>query len=373
VNRELILHLSLLDRIGPGIIQKIIQAQRSDVTASDLYAFSVVDWISYYGLTGRAAQVVCAGLANKELLEEELRLIEKHAIKWMTILDQEYPSLLREIYLPPVVLYWQGSGFNDVRKHVAVVGARKANAYGQKVVNSLVPELIGAGCTIVSGGALGIDAMAHDAALKSGGRTIVVLGSGLLNPYPASNKRLFSAVREHGGIVMSCFPLLMEPKQGNFPARNRVISGLSHGCLVVQAAQKSGSLITARYALEQGRDVFAVPGAIDDELSSGCNMLIQQGAKLVLSADDILQELGICTFVQDSKKMIAQVQQQLSVFDDNSYTPEQKHVLAACKQLVFLEEIVQVTGLDIFTLQAILFDLQLDGKIKQEMGMWIIQ
>ena len=373
MNREVILHLSLIDRVGPGTIQTIMQSQKSDVTASDFYSFSAADWCALYGVSLRTADIIVAGLADKKMLENELALIAEHAIKWAIISEQYYPALLREIYVPPAVIYWQGSEFDDVTvKNIAVVGSRKSSSYGQKVVNNIVPELVGAGCTIVSGGALGIDAMAHDATLKSGGKTVVVLGSGLLNLYPKVNKRLFAAIREHGGIIMSAFPLNTEPKSCNFPARNRIIAGLAHGCLVVQAAQKSGSLITAHYALEQGREVFAIPGAIDDELSIGCNMLVQQGAKLVLSAQDIMNELGIeRVMIQDVQKTMSHVQQQLFLDDDTTmYTEEQKAVLTMCQQPISLEDITYLLGLDVFTVQSVLFDLQLDGKVYNDMGMW---
>jgi DNA processing protein len=369
--KQFILHLSLIDGIGPASIQAInMYVKRSDVSASDLYSFLVSDWVRECGVTERAAQLLVVGLSDKTTLENELALISRHNIKWVTIADEQYPALLREIHIPPSVLYWQGGDFNDEQKNIAIVGSRKSNFYGQRVVNALVPGLVGAGHAIVSGGALGIDAMAHDATLKAGGKTIVVLGSGLLNLYPATNKRLFAAIRENNGLLVSSFPLMTEPKPGNFPARNRIIAGLSHGCLVVQAAKKSGSLITAQYALEQGREVFAVPGPIDDELSVGCNMLIQQGAKLVVTADDIINEYGSRVIIHDVYAPIRHVQQALFAVDE--LTPVQKQIIHACKQPVPLDEIVAITALDFSVVQAELFDLQLAGKVQQDfLGMWV--
>ena len=160
-------------------------------------------------------------------------------------------------------------------------------------VTSFIPELVHNGCSIVSGGALGIDGLAHRATLEAQGVTVAVLGSGLLKPYPAAHKTLFKKIIECRGALVSCFPLLTEPKPALFPARNRIIAGLSRGCLVVQAGIPSGALITAQYAVDEGREVFAVPGSLDNPLSVGCHRLISQGATLVTSASDILASFGI--------------------------------------------------------------------------------
>ena len=373
MDKQIILHLSLIEGVGPATIQTIMQLHRSDISVSDLYSFSETDWVNNYGVKNHMAGLIVTGLENKKILENELSLIENHAIEWTVVGSEKYPSLLAEIYMPPAVLYWQGAGFDNSTnaKSIAIVGARQSSAYGQSVVNTLVPDLVSAGCTIVSGGALGIDSIAHEATLNAQGKTIVVLGSGLLNLYPSSNKRLFSLICQSGGTVLSAFPLQEEPKPGNFPARNRIIAGLSHGCLVVQAAKKSGSLITARYALEQGREVFAVPGPIDDELSIGCNLLVQQGAKLVTSVADITDEFGLRVVMQDVKKTAYQVQQLIIAEDDKHYTPEQKNIMAACRKALSLEEIAIVTQLDFSVVQSTLFDLQLAGAVEQDfMGMW---
>jgi len=387
---HLILHLTLIEDIGPASIQRIIQ--RSDVNASDLYAFTSSDWINVFGFSEITAQKIATGLADKKVLDRELMHIDENDIQWMTIQDDEYPQLLREIYLPPTVLYWQGGLWNDA-KCLAVVGARKANEYGQQVVNQLVPDLVAAGYTIVSGGAIGLDTMAHKATLQCGGKTIAILGSGLLRPYPSSNKKLFSAIVDSGGIVASSFPLTMEGLPGNFPARNRIVTGLSRGCLVVQAAQKSGALISAHYAMEQGREVFAVPGPIGDELSTGCNAVIQEGAKLVMSSADILQEFGDRIIIPDKQVLVQQAlfssspsvlfeDKKLRVSErqssnqkneiDEKYSATQKQILRLCKNAVSLDDIVNTTQLSFEQVQSELFDLQLDGIISQDFtGMWV--
>jgi DNA processing protein len=385
MSRDFILHLSLIENIGPATVKRIVDSMRSDVTASDLYSFSVQNWINFVGLTEAVAQKIVDGLSNTKVLEAELLLIERHAVKWVTILDDEYPLLLGQIYSPPPVLYWYGGSFDDTKKHIAIVGSRAVNLYGERVTKTLVPDLVAADVVIVSGGALGVDALSHDATLQAGGKTIAVLGSGLLNMYPARNKPLFKKIIDSGGLVLSSFPLLMEPLPGNFPARNRIIAGLSHGSLVVQAAQKSGALITAHYALEQGRDVFAVPGAIDDALSAGCHELIQNGAKLVTCAADIVEECAmnihksvvrdIQTTLHDAQQLIQKNSTQSIVEKvDDAYSDLsdiQKKIVYACKQSASLDDIIQATDLSMSVVQSELFNLQLDGKVMQDfIGMW---
>jgi|SRR4030095_256559 len=407
IDRDLILHLTLINDIGPGIIQKITALLRSGVAASDLYSFSACEWMRVFGFSDVTAQKLVDGLQNKKILEYELDLIERNNITWVTTEDLTYPSLLREIYLPPVVLYWQGQAQGtltkkEASKFLAIVGARKADAYGYRVVNALIPDLVTAQYTIVSGGAHGIDTMAHEATLKHGGKTIAVLGSGLLMPYPHQNKKLFKSIVDQGGLVVSSFPLTMEPLPGNFPARNRIITGLSHGCLVVQAAQKSGALISAHYAMEQGREVFAIPGLFDNELSAGCNALIQSGAKLVMNSSDILHEFGDRIIIGDlrateHKSMqldleffqgarpepvegylraledtLQQVQGERGRTDRyNNYSVQQKNIIAACKRPISFDDVVSATQLTFDVVQSELFNLQLDGVVEQDFtGMW---
>ena len=392
MTKEFILHLSLIENIGAATIQTIMTTQRSDAQASDLYLFSPEQWRTVFGLSEKAADLITVGLADTQVLEKELLLIEQNNIQWATLFDDEYPAILREIYCPPAVLYWQGTAiFNDGAKSLAIVGSRASNTYGHKVVTTLVPEMVNAGWTIVSGGARGIDTTAHETAHKAGGKTIVVVGSGLLVTYPPSNKNLFKTIAEQGGLIVSCFPLLMEALPGHFPARNRIIAGLSHGCLVVQAAQKSGALITAHYALEQGRDVFAVPGPIDDPLSAGCHKLIQNGAKLVASCADILSEYGQRVVMRDvqvtlheAQKLVEKDIQHASIKSvrpepvegyrtviDDSLTPNQQKIIQICARQSSLDDIIDATGFDMALLQAELFDLQIAGKIQQGFtGLW---
>ncbi|TAL29653.1 MAG: DNA-protecting protein DprA [Phenylobacterium sp.] len=208
----------------------------------------------------------------------------------LDLADERYPAWLRAIPSPPAVLYCDGLVEPRDRQAVAIVGARQATPHGLRTTETLARELSGAGFTIVSGLARGIDAAAHRAALDAGGRTIAVLGCGLDVTYPPEHARLREEIAGCGAVLTE-FPAGTQPKPAHFPQRNRIISGLSLGVVVVEAAEDSGSLITARRALEQGREVFAVPGSIDAPLSRGPHGLIKQGAKLVEAVDDIVEEL----------------------------------------------------------------------------------
>jgi DNA processing protein len=342
--------------------------------------------MNYFGIAESVAYKLVAGLSNIAILEKELDLIDQHKIKLITIADVAYPSLLKEIHSPPTVLYYASAvalAKEDqvLSKCLAIVGARKANEYGARAVDAIVPDLVGAGYTIVSGGALGLDAMAHEAALKCGGKTIAILGSGLLRLYPSSNKNLFKRIIENGGIVASPYPLMMEGLPHNFPARNRIVTGLSQGCLVVQAAKKSGALISAHCALDQGREVFAVPGHFDDELSAGCHEIIQQGAKLVMSSADILSEFGEKIPVRTiEEKSLQQTISFTSARPEPTkdfaeiYSEPQQKIIAACKNAISLEDIMAVANLSFEQVQSELFTLQLDGVVSQDFtGMWSLQ
>jgi len=206
----------------------------------------------------------------------ELQRSEELGISILTLEDSNYPRLLRMIDSPPPVVYVKGTLQPADGLAVAVIGSRHPTPYGRIMAERLCEDLVAAGLTIVSGMARGIDSIAHQSALKAGGRTLAVLGSGLDRIYPPENRE---------------FPLSTPPEPGNFPARNRLISGLSLGTVVVEAAQRSGSLITAQHSLEQGREVFAVPGNANSPASAGTNRLIQRGAKLVTSAEDVIEEL----------------------------------------------------------------------------------
>lgn len=213
-------------------------------------------------------------------------------IRVITLADDDYPANLRQIDIPPPLLYIRGTLHANDLWAVGIVGTRRASVYGHEVARSVASDLAQVGVTVVSGMALGVDTVAHKAALEAGGRTLAVLGSGVDQIYPPDNRGLAHAIIEQGALI-SEYPLGVRPDAGNFPPRNRIISGLSKGVVIVEAGTRSGALITARYAAEQGRDVFAVPGSILHPGSAGCNALIQQGAIPLLSSQDILSHLNL--------------------------------------------------------------------------------
>ncbi|MDP2921734.1 MAG: DNA-processing protein DprA [Candidatus Omnitrophota bacterium] len=228
-------------------------------------------------------------------LKKEMSLIKKYGVKVITFLDEDYPENLKNIYDPPVVLYVKGEILPEDNTAIAIVGSRLASFYGLQTAERLGFELASHGVTVVSGLARGIDSASHKGALKAKARTIAILGSGLANIYPEENRALAGKISASGAVI-SEFPMETIPDRGNFPKRNRIISGLSLGVVCVEAAERSGALITCDCALEQGRDVFAVPGKVDSNTSKGTNKLIKQGAKLAQGVEDILEELNLSNF-----------------------------------------------------------------------------
>jgi DNA processing protein len=224
-------------------------------------------------------------------VDQEITLCHRHGLDIILEGDTDYPAMLRTIPDPPGLLFRCGDTAPEDQLAVAVVGTRHASRYGLRQAERLAAGLARAGLTIVSGLARGIDAAAHRGALAAGGRTIAVLGSGLLNVYPPEHASLARRISQHGA-VLSELPPRRQPMSGTFPQRNRLISGLALGVLVVEAAHRSGALISATHAAEQGREVFAVPGPVESRTSRGCHRLIRDGAKLVECVDDVLEELG---------------------------------------------------------------------------------
>ena len=240
---------------------------------------------------GRRVAKTIPSMADTTAADEVLELCRTRGVGMLLEGNAGYPPLLGRISDPPSLLFVRGSIEPCDSLAIAIVGSRHATAYGRRIAWQLAGGLARAGYTIVSGLARGIDAAAHRGAIKAGGRTIAVLGSGVLNVYPPEHADLAREVIDSGALI-SELPPLTDPNVGTFPQRNRVVSGLSLGVVVVQAADRSGALITARLATEQGREVFAVPGPIDCRMSRGCHTLIRDGAKLVASVDDILEEFG---------------------------------------------------------------------------------
>ena len=297
-------------------------------------------------------------LRHKLDLPAELARVVGRGVKVLTWDSPDYPSLLKTIPNPPPVLYVRGELLPQDEWALGVVGTRRATVYGREAVRALVGGLAASGVTVVSGLAHGIDTHAHQVALDAGGRTLAVLGSGVDIIYPAENRKLAERIVESGALV-SEYPLGTPPESGNFPPRNRIISGLSLGVLVVEGTARSGAMITADYAAEQGREVFAVPGNILNRTSAGPNHLIQQGAKLVMTMGDILEELNLT--------MVAEQSEAREVIPDNETEAVLLKYLSS--EPVHVDELGRAAGLPSSEVASTLTLMELKGKVRQVGGM----
>ena len=309
------------------------------------------------GLDRRALEYMLAARSAMDL-DAEVAKVHRLGAKIVTWDDADYPPQLKSIAAPPPLLYVKGAFTPADQWAIAVVGTRRATAYGREVTRSLVSDLARSGVTIVSGLARGIDAAAHQAALDAGGRTLAVLGHGIDFIYPPEHRQLAEKIIEHGALVTD-YPVSTPPEGGNFPPRNRIISGLSLGVLVVEGDVSSGAHITADFAAEQGRDVFAVPGNILQRASRLPNTLIQQGATPVLSAEDILEQLNLT--------MVAQQAEAREVIPQDAMEAKLLELLSA--EPVHIDDIQRTTELPISKVSSTLALMELKGVVRQVGGM----
>ena len=303
-------------------------------------------------------------LASKTIRADAyIDLCAKNQIDILSSFDSVYPKPLIELPNPPTIIYKRGDLVEEDSLAIAIVGSRHATPYGKRIAERLARGLAMAGYTIVSGLARGIDAAAHKGALEANGRTIGVLASGLLNIYPAEHADLARRVSESGALISESAPN-HPPKSGSFPQRNRIISGLSLGTIVVEAADRSGALITARLASEQGREVFAVPGPVDSRMSRGCHQLIRDGAKLVESVDDVLEELGpLANPVKTDRGDNVHHPRELKLND------QERAVLNAVPQMpIEIEAVVETTGLPIARVLSTISVLEIRRLIRRISG-----
>ncbi|MEA3463720.1 MAG: DNA-processing protein DprA [Patescibacteria group bacterium] len=293
--------------------------------------------------------------------DQLLERLNQENVNVITIENKDYPKLLSEIYDPPQLLYYKGQLETQDEFALAVVGSRKYTNYGKQVAEQIVKDLARGNLTIVSGLALGIDSISHQAALEVNGRTVAVLGSGLdrQNIYPSANRYLADKIIANNGAVISEFPLGTPPLKHHFPQRNRIISGLSLGALVIEAGEKSGALITTSHALEQNREVFAIPGSVYSAASAGPNKLIKLGAKAITQAQDIIEALDlvqVSTYI-DNKKIIPESVEEEKIF--KQLTNEPMHV----------NELIHLTKLDTAKINSTLTIMEMKGMIKNLGGM----
>jgi len=370
VDIEKWLRLIRADSVGPTTFAKLIKHFGS---ADRALGASVSELAKIDGVGFKTAEQITA-TRGKFDVTAELELAEKLDIWIINIDDKRYPPALKQIYDPPPVLYIKGSLSREDNLAISMVGSRRCSLYGQEQASRLAHFLSSAGFTICSGMARGIDTAAHQGALSAGGRTIAVQGCGLENIYPPENKKLFELIAESGACI-SELPLGYEPLSENFPPRNRIIAGLSLGTIVVEAGFRSGALITARAALENNREVMAVPGKIDSPLSRGAHQLIKQGAKLIESVEDVMEALGyigeqledhVSTAAEKAAKSI-----ETPLFDIKELKlsgPEKTIYECLKKEPSHIEEIIADTDLAAGSVNAGLVSLRLKGLIKQLPG-----
>ena len=333
---------ALLDRFGNP--KRIFRASRRELARVD-------------GIGERLAEVI-KETDIREKVQRELKLIDELNASIVTLTDQSYPNNLRQIFDPPPLLYVRGDLQPKDELAISMVGSRLISNYGRMITERIAGDLAGNGVTIVSGMARGIDSAAHRGALSVGGRTIAVLGCGVDIVYPRENRRLFEEITAHGAVI-SEFPLSTPPEGVNFPRRNRIISGLSLGVVIVQANSRSGSLITAGLALEQNRDVFAVPGNVGMAGSRGTNRLIKQGAKLIESAEDILEEV------------LPRFQHRGLEPEDRKLSLEEEEERVFClleDEAIHIDSIIAQTRMSASRVLTILLQLELKGLVQQLSG-----
>jgi DNA processing protein len=351
---EACIALNMVPSLGPVRLRKLLEVFTSP---EKILQARAAELRSVDGIGAEVAE----GIANWEKtvdLPGELRRIEEFGAKVVIRQSPEYPRELRGIHNPPILLYVWGSLADRDNRAVGIVGSRQTSHYGLECAKKLSYQLAYAGLTVVSGLARGIDTAAHQAALAAKGRTIAVIGSGLMDLYPPENLVLAKKITESGAVV-SEFPMQFPPSPQTFPYRNRIVAGWGAGVLVIEAAQSSGALITANQALEHGRLVYAVPGPIDRPTSAGCNRLIQQGAKLVTGAGDILEDLNLLFPKEAAPRPSA----------TGALLPEETAILNALEEgEAQLDHIVSISGLAIPKVSSTLLSMEMKRLVKQLPG-----
>lgn len=312
---------------------------------------------SVEGLTGRSLEKLLSPEPSD--LGRSLDILQEKNIRLISFQDKDYPANLLQTIDPPIALFVRGELKEPDKFSIAIVGSRKASIYGKGMAERIAKDLSNRSLSVISGGARGIDAAAHKGALSMGGRTIAVLGCGIDICYPSEHKELFDRIAENGAVISEFSPGT-PPEGWRFPARNRIISGLSMGVLVIQAPASSGALITARYAQEQGRDIFVLPGNVDDIRNEGCHALIRDGATLVESADQILEDLGIHT--EENLKP------QLTFAFESLTDEERKLVELLSLQSKHMDQIIQETKLPASQVSGMLTMLEMKGIVKRVPG-----
>ena len=363
-SREAYIALNMVNGIGPIRVRALLD--RFNEPQAILSA-SKSDLMQVEGVGEEVARSVMSWREQADL-DAELQRIEKAGVRVVARDDAEYPKHLREVYDPPVVLYVKGELSERDALAIAIVGSRRTTLYGQEMARKLAFQLARVGVTVVSGLARGIDTAAHNGALQAKGRTVGVIGCGIDVMYPPENQKLADEIVEKGGAVVTEFPFGVKPDKQNFPMRNRIISGWSLGTVVVEANLKSGALITANQAGEQGRQVFAVPGRADSILSRGTNKLIKDGAKLTEDVEDILNEFEYLFPKRDTEQAEADLLGGGTKPALRLSEAEEKVMAHLGQEETAIDEIIRASGLTTACVSATLLALEMKRLVRQLPG-----
>ena len=358
-DRIALIILNMISGIGPVRVRELTSIFGSP---AKLLSLSKKELTTAPGIGGKLAEDISSWERNIDY-EKELSISEKAGVEIITQVDPGYPTALKEIYDPPLSLYVRGTLSEDTGRNIGIVGSRRVTNYGSRIAKHLAEAASFAGWTIVSGLAYGIDAISHKATVDASGKTIAVLGGGLLRVHPQDHIPLAKEIIKTGGAVITEFPMEFSPNKWSFPMRNRIISGLSQGLLVVEAGLRSGSLITAKCALDQGRIVFAVPGEADNPQAKGTNQLIKDGAKLTASFDDILEEFEFLPGLQAKEHKIEQEELKLELPEK-----EQAILVALKKGELSADQLSTETNIPPGALLALLMKLEIKKLISQLPG-----
>ena len=376
--------LTMTRGLGPTLIGRLIERFGSAQGAIDAVTSSADAWAGVRGISARMANEARSHIIGGDAADaaaRELDEAERLGVRLLAVDDPAYPSLLRHVPDPPPLLWMRGELHEDDALSVAMVGSRKCSLYGREQAARFAAGLSQAGLCVVSGGAYGIDFAAHDAALKSGGRTVAVIGSGFEKPYPREHRGLFDAIADGRGAVLSELPLHTPPAAEHFPRRNRIISGLSLGTLVVEAAARSGALITARLCVEEhGRELMALPGRVDSPQSAGCHKMIREGwATLVTDVSDVLDCLGEAgrllkegaEAAEGAGSLSAESKSETPLLDATLSEDGRRIVTAMDGEPRTLDEIVTLSQLPAQRVQAELTMLEIRGRVRREAGRFV--
>lgn len=370
-NFKLIFLLKKVDSLGDVKIRRIVEKLSSieKIQNSDPHILQSIEGISDKLCFEIEKVLNNIGRFSEEFVKQ-LEMMKSNNVNVITILDENYPTNLKNIYDAPVLLYYIGQLQESDRYSIAIVGTRTPSDYGRKVCLDITKALTNKGIPVISGLAIGIDSIAHNACLDEGGLTYAILGSGVLNLYPPDNKILYDKIKDRGAVI-SEFDIFSKAEKVNFPRRNRVVSGISLGTLIVESREKGGSLITADFALDQNRELFAVPGNINSKNSLGCNNLIKNGyAKLVTNVDDLLCELNtkISDVVNYEKKLTYKNEpKDLNVFENIIY-----NVLNDVEP-INIDKISELTELNISDCLVNLLTMEFKGVVSQLPGKYFIK